>query len=298
MKKEIENMLIKNVPISKEPTLKTGNAKFDKWFSKDDGMVLRSSIYLSGTSGAGKTTLAVNIMNYLKDTPTCLYEREMTSTAVKQQTSNLKISHNNAYILDKKSCNHFSVFLQKLNEIKPTVIFVDSLQAIAIDDFPEMTEDAACAYIVSALREWIEDNNAILFIFGHNNKEGEFAGKYRNMQFCDAHIEMIYDEQTDTRIMRWGKKNRKGPMGTLYYIFGELGIEFFTPSEWEARKTDRNFPEYIATMIQSYASTLKSKEAKKDYNTGIKRFRKLTDSSEFIKNLLSLMLELSEKYDI
>ena len=82
METSIKSLNFNQIKVSNAPTLKTGNEKFDEWFSKKGGMVLRSAVYVSGTSGAGKTTLMVNMMNWLKDVTTCMYEREVEAQDV------------------------------------------------------------------------------------------------------------------------------------------------------------------------------------------------------------------------
>jgi predicted ATP-dependent serine protease len=88
METEIKSLKVKDVEVSNDPTLKTGNEKFDNWFSGKGGMVLRSSIFVSGTSGAGKSTLMINIMNWLSNVTTCMYEREVEAKDIVEQTLN------------------------------------------------------------------------------------------------------------------------------------------------------------------------------------------------------------------
>jgi len=302
MENQIKSIKVKDVVVSNDPTLKTGNEKFDNWFSSRGGMVLRSAIFVSGTSGAGKTTLMVNLMNWLTNTVTCMYEREVEAKDVCEQTSNVKPAHDNAYICDKKSHPHFDDFMNELDILKPKVIIVDSLQAVAMEDFTEMSEEDACNHISQVLRQWVKDNNAVLFVIGHNTKEGEFAGRNTIMQFMDVHIDLVYDKKTNNRTMSFGKKNRKGPMGTLYYTFEEAGIELYTPEEWNARTEDRNFKEKFVQFVNNYVgSSNKNNELCinliSEYNKGIKSISKIEDDSEVCKKLLSLMLELSDKFE-
>lgn len=302
MEKLTKSLNFSKIQINEEPALKTGNEKFDKWFSKKGGMVLRSAVYVSGTSGAGKTTLMINLMNWLKDVSTCIYEREVEAQDIKEQTSNVEFLHNNAYVCDIKTHPHFNDFLQELDVIKPKVLIVDSIQAIAMEDFTNMTEEAACNHISQVLRQWVRDNNAVLFVIGHNTKEGEFAGRNTIMQFMDAHIDMVFDKKANTRTMSWGKKNRKGPMGTLYYTFEEKGIELYTLEEWEARTQERNFRESFIKFVTNYvgASNVKTEAGEKlvsEYNKALKVINKSNDGDKICSDILSLMMNLSDKHE-
>jgi len=295
---EVKSVKMKDVVVSNDPTLKTGNEKFDNWFSSKGGMVLCSSIFVSGTSGAGKTTLMVNIMNWLSNTSTCMYEREVASKDVCEQTENVKPTHDNARICDKKTHPHFNDFMKELEALKPKVVIVDSLQAIAMEDFEDMSEDDACNLISRTLRTWVADNNAVLFVIGHNTKEGEFAGRNTIMQFMDVHLDLVFDKKSNTRTMSFGKKNRKGPMGTLYYIFGDAGIELFTTDEWEAMSGTRDFKESFAKFVKAYVSTAdKKSESYKQfievYNKKVKEIKKIDNPNILCAELLNLMLELT-----
>jgi len=203
---------------------------------------------------------------------------------------------------DKKSHPHFDDFMNELDVLKPKVIIIDSLQAVAMEDFVEMSEEDACNHISQVLRQWVKDNNAVLFVIGHNTKEGEFAGRNTIMQFMDVHIDLVYDKKAGTRTMSFGKKNRKGPMGTLYYTFETAGIELYTQEEWDARAEDRNFKNKFLQFVTNYvASSNKKNEICinliNDYNKGIKGINKTDSDSEVCKKLLNIMLNLSDKYE-
>jgi hypothetical protein len=84
------------------------------------------------------------------------------------------------------------------------------------------------------LTSYIKKRKGVLFIIGHNTKAGEFAGANENMQMVDAHMVLEYDKKTGIRKIYWGQKNRKGPMGTLYYEIKDGKILYFLPEEYEA----------------------------------------------------------------
>ena len=293
---------VKNVVISDDPTLKTGNEKFDNWFSNKGGIVLRSAIFVSGTSGAGKSTLMLNLMRLLSNTVTCMYEREVESKDIVEQVLNIAPKHDNAYICDKKSHPHFSDFMRELDIIKPKVVIVDSLQAIAMEDFAEMSSEDACNHISKVLRTWISDNNAILFLIGHNVKSGVFEGRNTILQFMDVHLDLVYDKKLNTRTMSFGTKNRKGPMGMLYYIFEKNSLEFFTEEEWEIKTQKRDFRENFINFATNYVSGINTKTESgakffAEYNKAIKKINKSNDSNEVCSDLLNLLMGLSDKHE-
>lgn len=277
----IKSKKFNSVVCQNEMTIKTKNKKFDKWFSKDGGIVKGSSVFVTGTSGAGKTTLMVNLMNWLNIQVSSMYSREMISGNVKEQTRNIKLNHENAYIADSTTHENFEDYLKEIYVLKPNVIIIDSLQAIALEDYPNMSEEDSCNFVVSQLRKYVTENNAILFLIGHNTKDGQFAGRNTIMQFMDAHIEMVHHKKEDYRTISWGQKNRKGPLGTLYYIFGENSIEFFDEEEWELRNNGNET--YISDLLANTLSNYflkgnKSKLFKKTYNEELKKISKTCKS--------------------
>lgn len=297
----IKSQKVKEVKLSNEPTLMTGNVKFDNWFSKKGGFVKGSSILLSGTSGAGKTSLMINLMSLMPKTIISMYEREVASQSVCEQTSNLKPKHDNAYIADRETHPHFNDYLKELEVLKPEIIIIDSIQAIAMEDFVDISEDDALNHISKVLRNWAEKNNSILILVGHNLKSGDFQGTNCLKQLVDVHMVMEYDKKTNCRTMTF-TKNRKGPIDTLYYTFEENGIDFHTTEEWESRTQNKNFRESFIKFATSYVSTINTKNEAgekfvNEYNKALKKINKSDDGDKICSDLLNLLMELSDKFE-
>jgi predicted ATP-dependent serine protease len=293
----------KDVDVLKEPAILTGNEKFDKFFSKHGGMVLKTVILLTGSSGAGKTTLSVFLQKVLNLFRTSFYSREMSASSVKEQTLKIDLNHDNAFICDKTTCKNFSEYMQEVERIQPKVLTIDSIQVIAREDYPKMSEEDAMYLIVEILREWAERTNGVVFIIGHVTKDNEFRGANTLMQMVDAHLEMIHHKSENSRTISWGQKNRKGPMDTLFYTIQDSGIEFFTEQEWVAIKTGtRNFADYISTATSAYVKTLDKSNPnyasfKKEYDGGIKRLEKSCPTTLiFYGEVIKMVVELSAKY--
>lgn len=259
---------LSDIKVEHHESFTTGIELFDKWFSADGGMVLGSSIFVTGTSGAGKTTLMACLGKWLSSKKICMYQREMSKSAVKKQISYLKLEKNkNFYIQDQKDFDTFQKFFDSLDELKPDILIVDSLQVIILEDYE--ANDAHSYNVIKMLREWADQNNSIVFLIGHNTKDGQFAGKNTNMQMMDAHIEMVYDKKNNSRTISWGVKNRKGPLGTLNYDFFEGGIQFFTEEQWKQKQGVKNLSVLghmdfaMKNLIELAQASGKIKESKK-----------------------------------
>jgi predicted ATP-dependent serine protease len=293
------------VEVLEEPSILTGDERFDNFFSKNGGMVLKSVILLTGSSGAGKTTMAVNLQKTLNSYRTSLYSREMSASSVKEQTIKLKIDHKNAFICDHSTCLTFNDYMNELDVIKPKIVVVDSLQVIAREDFANMSEEDAAYSIIGTLRRWAEENTAVIIIIGHVTKDNEFRGANTIMQMVDAHLEMIHHKNGDYRTIAWGQKNRKGPLAKLCYSIDDGGIRFFPEEELKASSDKKDFVEYIAEHALGYLKTIDRKHEnfekfKKEYNSELKIISEQVgdDTDKYIGMSVSLMATLLRKYDM
>jgi len=221
----------------------TSNDKFNQWFSryapeaerpKLGGMVKKSVIFVTGSSGAGKTTTMANIMSWTPNVSSIFYARECNLDEIKDQLNPFNISHSNALFADNTIFPKFKDFMDYLYESQPEMVMVDSLQAIASDEYRDfdMNKDDAADYIRQELTKYIKQRGGVLFLIGHNTKEGEFAGKNTNMQMVDAHMVLEYDKKNNVRKIYWGQKNRKGPMSSMYYEIQDGKIIYFTNEEY------------------------------------------------------------------
>lgn len=264
------------IQIVNDETVKTGNRMFDEWFSRDGGIVPGSIIFVTGNSGAGKTTLMLNLMNWLKGHVSSFYSREMGLGAIKHQVQGLEFDNPNASFADHNDCPHIEDYIKELESLKPSFVIVDSLQAIAEQDYPEMGVEKASVMVRNMIEKWCKANNATLFLIGHNTKDNEFAGKNTNMQMVDAHMVLEYDKKTGIRKIYWGKKNRKGPMGELNYKIENGNIEFYKNTE------EVNFTDDFQGFVSSYL---------KKFDQGSEEFK------NFKKEMNRMSSEVFDKYE-
>ncbi len=295
MKKEKQPLLFNDIKVSKNRSILTTNPKFNAFFSRFGGMVCKSVIFVTGTSGAGKTTTLVNLMEWTPDVDSVFYARECDLDEIKDQIRPFEVTNEKAFFADEKVFSHFDNFLTYLEEKKPLIVMVDSLQAIADADFPDMNSDKAAAYIRLKLTQYIKKRKGVLFLIGHNTKEGEFAGKNKNMQMVDAHMVLEYDKKSGIRKIYWGQKNRKGPMTSMYYEIKDGQIVYFNPEEYqipevELNSSDLKFPKVFnpKTMFKLFVEQFKSnpkyewiKQVSEEYCTATLKSYKKNYNNEY-----------------
>ncbi len=242
------------------PTIKTGNDNLDDFLSSGGGFVVGSAIFLTGTPGAGKTTLSVVLQKMLAKYKTSLYSREMSATAVVEQVNHrYPITHNNAYIADENDCAHIDDYINELDEIKPAVVIIDSLQVIGKVDCGETPIEKFLFDTIQKLRNWVTNNNAVLIVIGHVNKDGSFEGKNTTEHMFDAHMRMIFDEKANTRTLSW-TKNRKGVSSKkLFYEFGEGTMNFYTAQQYERIKNKKQFEDFLTSAVVDFLKSIDKK---------------------------------------
>jgi hypothetical protein len=163
-----------------------------------------------------------------------------------------------------------------------------------------MSEAEAAFHIIMTMQKWAADNKAVVFIIGHVNKDNTFEGANTTLQMVDAHMEMIYDKKNNTRITKWGSKNRFGdPTKTLFYKIEEPnGINFFS------QKETTTFEESIMDAVKIYIDSIDKKSKNyslfnKEFKVEIKTiFQSEKKSTSILIETIQLISSLIEKHDL
>lgn len=248
-----------DVEISTVPTVKIGEEKLDKLFSNEGGIEWANLIFLTGTSGAGKTTLCKKIQSLISEHVSAFYSREMLSSLVKKQTLRLEITHRNAFIADVKEYPHFNDFMKMIEERGDVkILILDSIQRIA-EDFTKngMSLEAAMRHIYSVLIDWKDRTNGIVILIGQVTKDGDFQGANFLKHDADAHVHMIYDSKKNTRTIET-TKNRMGKLDKLYYeiLDSSETLKFYSQKEFELKDKKIIFDDYLTKTVFEYIESL------------------------------------------
>lgn len=249
---EATNILSIEVPEEMKQNVSTGFRHVDRLFA-GDGITPSTAALVTGTPGAGKTTL----MLQLADAVTGQGHLALFNTAeeslyqVRRVVERLGSTH--GFIVGQdRLVDDILEHVQSLqkeakgktaNDGRPQKVFLfqDSLQCLDISN-----EDAdgkkkkgrplsgakASVIALERLIAWAKKTYAFAFIIGQVNKSGDFAGKngIKHMVDCHLHLGWEIDRNTgaETPIAEM-TKNRFGP-GGLYFGFelSETGVKFET----------------------------------------------------------------------
>lgn len=199
---------LKDVLLKEIPRLKTQVAEFDRLMG--GGIVPGSFSLIGGDPGIGKSTLMLQLSNVLaKQGLIVLYvcgEESVEQTSMRARR--LAIETDNLLLLSE---TNFSLIHKQIDELKPDVLIVDSIQIVY------KSELSSAPGSVSQVRETAMEfmhlakgRGITTFIIGHVTKSGELAGPRLLEHLVDTVLYFEGDKQQNYRIIRV-VKNRFGP---------------------------------------------------------------------------------------
>ena len=192
-----------------------------------DGFVPSSVMMLTGTPGAGKTTLMLQMANAItKSGHICLYNTgEESLHQVKMVSERLKLSSGFICGQDTLVDNVISHadYLKKSNPGKQIFVLQDSLQTLDDGKYGNsFTNSMTAVRSVELLTNWAKTNYSIVGFIGQVTKSGDFSGKNTILHAVDIRGKLYIDEQKNSET--YGKrifevtKNRFGTSGRSYIL--------------------------------------------------------------------------------
>ena len=226
----------------------TGISELDRVLG--GGLVAGSVVLLSGEPGIGKSTLLLQICDYLGKTKNVLYvSGEESTSQLKLRAQRLSVKGDNLYILTETNIENI---LSEASKIKPDVIIADSVQTMyseKINSAPGSVtnvKEVAMAFIAKAKSEGIS-----VILVGHINKEGSIAGPKVLEHMVDAVLNFEGDKKQTYRIIR-ANKNRYGSTNEIgVFEMTDTGLsQIENPSEMllADRPTDASGNCAVCTM--------------------------------------------------
>lgn len=172
------------------------------------GLVKGSIVLLSGDPGIGKSTILLQICEYLGKGLNILYvSGEESAHQIKMRASRLSVSTKSLSVLCETDAQYISEYI--LSE-KPDVVIIDSIQTM------EISELSSSPGSVTQVREatnlftrTAKASNIPIFLVGHVNKDGNIAGPKVLEHIVDCVLYFEGDRNTSYRILR-AVKNRYG----------------------------------------------------------------------------------------
>ncbi len=191
---------------SEELRFQTGMGELDHVLG--GGAVQGSLVLIGGAPGIGKSTLMLQICDHLCQFATVLYvSGEESSRQIKLRADRLDIRCKDLYILAE---NNLEAILDAVEEVKPQILIVDSMQTILTNKSDSMPGSIAqVKQCTMALMELAKGAGVTVFVIGHINKEGSIAGPKVLEHMVDCVLTFEGEAHQSYRILR-AVKNRFG----------------------------------------------------------------------------------------
>lgn len=243
MEEEIENTsskpLSKSSSVSKvmaldeittdvEKRISTGINEFDRVLG--GGIVYGSLILLSGDPGIGKSTILLQICQYLGKNSKVLYvSGEESANQIKMRANRLNVTTDNLYILTQTDV---SEIVDAIKSNKPDIVIIDSIQTMVYEEIGSsagsVTQVRECTNIFMHTAKGL---GIPIIIVGHVNKDGAIAGPKVLEHIVDTVLYFEGEKNYSYRILR-GVKNRFGSTNEIgvFEMTGEGLKEVLNPS--------------------------------------------------------------------
>ena len=172
------------------------------------GLVKGSIVLLSGDPGIGKSTILLQICEYLGEGLKILYvSGEESAHQIKLRASRLNVTTENLSILCETDAQYICEYI--LSE-KPDVVIVDSIQTMEINELNSSPGSVTqVRESTNLFTRTAKASNIPIFLVGHVNKDGNIAGPKVLEHIVDCVLYFEGDRNTSYRILR-AVKNRYG----------------------------------------------------------------------------------------
>ncbi|MBQ6466426.1 MAG: DNA repair protein RadA [Clostridia bacterium] len=172
------------------------------------GIVIGSLVLLCGDPGIGKSTLLLQICEYIGKSNSILYvSGEESARQIKLRANRLEVNSDNLSIMCGTDIN---AIINYINTEKPGLVIIDSIQTMSV---PEIASAPGSVTQVrestNLLMQCAKSLNIPVFIVGHVNKDGNIAGPKVLEHIVDCVLYFEGERHLSYRILR-AVKNRFG----------------------------------------------------------------------------------------
>ena len=184
----------------------TGMGELDRVLG--GGAVAGSLVLVGGAPGIGKSTLLLQICNSLCAGRTVLYvSGEESERQIKMRATRLGVDPEGLYVLSE---TRLSDIMESVDEIKPDILIVDSIQTLYNENNESspgsVSQVKDCTMTMMQLSK---ADGITVFVVGHINKDGNIAGPKVLEHMVDCVLYFEGDPNTSYRLLR-AAKNRFG----------------------------------------------------------------------------------------
>ncbi len=201
-----EVMRLKDVDSNREVRYYTGISELDRVLG--GGIVRGSLVLLGGDPGIGKSTLLLQICEYLGEKKKILYvSGEESRSQVKLRAKRLGVETDNLLLA---SMTDIENVVHTIVQTKPDIVMVDSIQTMNFASVNSSSGSVSQVRECTQILARVAKNEEIaIFLVGHVNKDGAIAGPKVLEHIVDAVLYFEGERHLSYRILR-AVKNRYG----------------------------------------------------------------------------------------
>ena len=199
--KSVYAQTINEIDTDDEIRFKTGMAELDRVLG--GGIVKGSLVLLSGDPGIGKSTILLQICEYLGKNLKILYvSGEESARQIKLRANRLRVSTDNLFIMTQTDVESI---IEYIKSTKPDLVIVDSIQTMSVSEISSSPgRESTNLYMYCAKSLGIPT-----ILVGHVNKDGNIAGPKVLEHIVDCVLYFEGERHLSYRILR-AVKNRFG----------------------------------------------------------------------------------------
>lgn len=282
---------IEDIDTTDEQRYHTGLSELDRVLG--GGIVRGSLVLVSGDPGIGKSTILLQICQYLGETLRILYvSGEESIRQIKLRASRLGVTSENLLILTETD---IQIVSEHIRESKPDLVFLDSIQTMNHTDLNSspgsVTQVRECTNYVMRIAKSLD---IPVIMVGHVNKDGAIAGPKVLEHIVDAVLYFEGDRHMSYRILR-AVKNRYGSTNEIgVFEMGEKGLsQVDNPSMALLSGRPKNVSGTCVTCVMEGTRPILAEVQGLASTTGFGNPRRT--STGFDYNRMSLLLAVLEK---
>jgi DNA repair protein RadA/Sms len=196
------------------------------------GLVPGSVVLLAGEPGVGKSTLLLQIAHFMaSEGRSVLYiSGEESPQQIKLRSERLGVDGHRVFLLSETDVD---VIVQRLDECRPSLAVVDSIQTLYSQDVP--SGPGSVVQVREAglrLMHWAKSRHVPILVAGHVTKDGSLAGPRVLEHMVDVVTYLESQDYSSYRILR-NSKNRFGSTTEVgvFEMTGQGLVEVVDPSQ-------------------------------------------------------------------
>lgn len=225
--------------------ISTGIGEFDRVLG--GGIVRDSLVLVGGDPGIGKSTLLLQMGGTIQTKEKVLYiSGEESVSQISMRAGRLGVENDNLLLLSE---TNFVAVEQYIEETKPSVVIIDSIQTVFLESVDSMPGSVGqVRAMTAALMRLAKNKKIAVFIVGHVTKDGNIAGPKVLEHMVDTVLYFEGDDYMNYRILR-GVKNRFGSTNEIGIFEMRTGGLYEVPSPSESMLKGRPIKEPGSVVV-------------------------------------------------